>query len=78
MKKSNPETHKVVTEQLHNQCRVLVALLAQGIELCGFHVSITLANWKQSTGRTSNSVVKCLLGQVASLVRGVEDFVVEN
>lgn len=28
------ETYKVVTEELHDEGRVLVALLAQGVELC--------------------------------------------
>jgi len=33
-------TYQVVTEQLHDEGRVLVALLAQGIELCVANINV--------------------------------------
>ena len=51
--------YQVITEELHDEGGVLVALLAEGVEL-------------------SNSVVKGSLGEVASLVGGVENLVVED
>lgn len=51
--------YQVITEKLHNEGRVLVALLTEGVEL-------------------GNCVVKGGLGKVASLVRRVQDLVVED
>ena len=52
-------THQVVSQQLHNEGGILVALLAQCVEL-------------------GDSIIKSLLCEVASLIGGVEDFVVED
>ena len=52
-------TYEVVSQQLHDECGVFVALLAQGVEL-------------------GNGIIESLLGQVASLIRGVEDLIVED
>jgi hypothetical protein len=80
-------TYEVVTEQLHDESRVLVALLAEGVELCNGCVSkMTITKrrrrWhvysKFGKRLTSDGIVKGLLGEVASLVGGVEDLVVED
>lgn len=60
---------------MHNEGRVLVALLAQGVELCSTFSNVWLG---KVDFPTSNSVVKCLLGEMASLIRRVEDLVVED
>jgi hypothetical protein len=52
-------TYQVVSQQLHNQCGVLVALFAESVQL-------------------GNSIVECLLGEMAGLVRGVQDLVVKD
>jgi len=54
----SPES-EVVTEKLHDESGILVALLGKGIEL-------------------GDGVVKRLLGKMASLIRGIEDLVVEH
>lgn len=75
------ETYQVVTQQLHNQSRVLVALLGQGVELCEVfgQLEIYCIHWhRHGHEHTRNSIVEGLLGQVASLVGSVEDLVVEH
>ena len=72
------KSYKVVAKQLHNQRRVLVALLAQSVKLCRFWISKLQVNGECSAGRTGNSIIESLLGQVASLVRSVKDLVVED
>lgn len=72
-------TYEVVTEELHDESRVLVALLAQGVELCRQNISFGPCTWKDMPfSHTSNSIIKGKLGEVAGLVRGVQDFVVED
>lgn len=70
------QTYQVVTQQLHDQGGILIALLAQRIEFCR-HL---LARFKISRTAllTSNSIVKCLLGQMARLVGRIENLVVEH
>lgn len=53
------KAYQVVAQELHNEGRVLVALLAEGVKL-------------------SNSIVKGSLGEVASLVRRIQNLVVED
>ena len=67
--------YQVVPEELHDEGRVLVALLRQGVELC---VLVSLCLQVLHLARTSNGIIESLLGQLASLVRRVEDLVVEN
>ena len=69
-------TNQVVTEKLHDEGRVLVALLRKGVKLC----NTQSAEWRYSFAliRTGNSIVKSLLGQLASLIGGVRDLVVEH
>lgn len=72
-------TYQVVTEQLHDQGAVLVALLAQCVELCGRVVRKQNRPSREARASlTSNGIIKRLLGKVASLVGGVEDLVVED
>lgn len=80
-------TYEVVAQQLHDESRVLVALLAEGVELYNWCVSKIIITKSQKTllvfskfkkERTSNSIVEGLLGEVASLVGGVEDLIVED
>ncbi len=61
---------------MHDECRVFVALLTQRIEL--YNSFSTLNNPRKLGILTSNSVVKGLLGEVASLIRRVKDLVVED
>jgi len=58
-RKNQRETYQVVTQKLHDEGGVLVALLAEGVEL-------------------GNGVVKGSLGEVAGLVGGVQNLVVED
>jgi len=69
-------TYQVVTEKLHDESRVLVALLAESVELC-ICVSFCFCICVEDS-LTSNSVIKSSLGKVACLVWGVEDLVVED
>lgn len=80
-------TYEVVTEQLHDESGVLVALLAEGVELCNGCVSKIIIIKRQGRSfvfsnvkkkLTSNSIVEGLLGEVASLVGSVENLVVED
>jgi hypothetical protein len=52
-------TYQVVSEQLHDKGRILIALLTQCVEL-------------------SNGIIESLLRQVASLIGGVQDLVIED
>lgn len=52
-------THQIVSQQLHDQCRILVAFLAEGVELGNGVVKCLLGE------------VTCLIGRVEDLV--VED-----
>ena len=52
-------TDQVVSQQLHDECGILVALFTQCVEL-------------------GNSIIKSLFCEVASLIRRVEDLVVED
>ena len=70
-------TYQVISQELHNQCRVLVAFLAKSVEFCGIYLSIWFLSLIGS-GLTSNGIIKCLLGKMASLIRRVQDFIVEN
>ena len=70
------KAYQVVTEELHDESRVLVALLGQGVELCIYVRSVQ--TWLLRPSRTSNGVIESLLGELASLVGRVEDLVVEN
>lgn len=72
-------TYQVVPEELHDQGRVLVALLAQGVELCTAVVSSCPVGFVcLYIELTSNGVIKSKFGEVAGLVGGVQDFVVED
>lgn len=69
-------TYQVVAEKLHDEGAVLVALLAEGVELCGIIRTHSYINsWTLLTG---NRIIERLLGEVAGLVGGVEDLVVED
>ena len=70
-------TYQVISEKLHDEGGVLVALLAQGVKLC-MMVSAEVSVRSKTTLRTSNGVIESKLGQVASLVGRVEDLVVED
>ena len=52
-------THQVVSQQLHDQCRVLVALLAESVKF-------------------GDGIIESLLGEMASLIGGVQDLIVED
>lgn len=71
-------SYQVVSQELHDQCGVLVALLAEGIEFC----RLTLVNWdfygSTQIKLTSDSIIESLLGEMAGLVGRVQDLVVEN
>ncbi len=71
------ETYQVVTEQLHDKGRVLVALLTERVE---FYVTSqsSVLQYLSDTKRTGNRVIESLLREVASLIGGVQDLVVEN
>jgi hypothetical protein len=68
-------TYQVVPQELHDQSRVLVALLRQGVELC---ILVSTETTVFMGIRTSNGIVESLLGELASLVGRVEDLVVED
>lgn len=51
--------YQVISQQLHDEGRILVAFLTQGIKL-------------------GNGVIKSLFGQMAGLIRRIQDLVVEN
>ena len=77
---SNWRTYEVVAEELHDEGAVLVALLAQCVELCGYTMirSRLQTLWGNSKLLTSNGIIESLLGKVASLVGGIENLVVED
>lgn len=77
---SNWRTYEVVAEELHDEGAVLVALLAQCVELCGYTMirSCLQTLWGNSELLTSNGIIESLLGKVASLVGGIENLVVED
>lgn len=75
MKKECGGTNQVVTEELHNQGRILVRLLREGIELYKINQSRSNNELKK---HTSNSIIESLLGQLASLIGRVEDLVIED
>lgn len=52
-------TYQVVSQELHDECGILVAFLTESVKL-------------------GNSIIEGLLGKMASLVRRVEDLVVED
>lgn len=54
-----PLAYQIVPEELHYQCGILVALLAESVQL-------------------GNGLVEGLLGQATSLLRSVQDFIVEH
>lgn len=74
---SNVWTYQVVPQELHDEGGVLVALLAQGVELCKVVVS-TIQSQSVASKLTSNGIVKGKLGEMAGLVGRVQDFVVED
>ncbi len=61
---------------MHDEGRVLVALLTEGIEFCSARVSGLSEISKDKL--TSNGVIKRLLGKMAGLVGRVENLVVEH
>jgi hypothetical protein len=70
-------TYEVVSKELHNEGRVLVALLRKSVQLCRD------VRKRENTRRfrimhTSDCVIKSLLGELASRVRRVQDLVVED
>lgn len=72
------ETYQVVSEELHDQSGVLVALLAQCVKLCR---SISTSEHRHISTlkiHTSNGIIKCLFSKMASLVGRVKDLVVED
>jgi len=70
-------TYQVVAEQLHDQGAVLVALLAQCVELCS-RTSATAPCLRRKQSLTGNGIIECLLRKMASLVGSIEDLVVED
>lgn len=68
-------TYQIVTEKLHDEGGVLVALLREGVELCD---SVSNVRVLAQATHTGNSVVESLLGELASLVGRVQDLVVEH
>ena len=67
-------THQVISQELHDECGVFVALLTEGIQFCSA-ISILLANNRPR--RTSNGIVKRLLGKMTRLIWGVENLIVK-
>jgi hypothetical protein len=70
-------SYQVVTEELHNKRGVLVALLAEGVKLCIHPISMRRDPWDIDK-LTGNGIVEGLLGEMASLVGGVENLIVEH
>lgn len=68
-------TDQIVPQELHDESGILVAFFTQGVEFCQ-PVSYNRGNSLHLP--TSNSLVKGLLGKMAGLIRGVEDFVVKD
>lgn len=74
--KKNLPKSKVVSQQLHDQSRILVRLLAVRI--------ISLPSDKAAIGvlrkgiELGDGIVKCLLGKMASTIWGVKNLVVED
>lgn len=79
--KNQGTAYEIVTKELHDESRVLVALLAQSVEFCDL-VSINCPGilgvpvWRSQ--HTGDGIIKGLLGEVASLVRSIQDLVVED
>jgi len=71
----NGSTYQVVSEKLHDQGGVLIALLTQGVELC---VPSAFETHTENTVHTSNGIIESELGKMASLVGRVEDLIVED
>jgi hypothetical protein len=76
---SEVRVYQVVSQELHDEGRVLVALLTKGVKFCMICVRfIWHIKWLNGVDPTSNSVIKGLLGKVACLIRRVEDLIVED
>lgn len=74
-------THQVVTKKLHDEGRILVTLFTKSVELwIRLDIKILRLGREREGGwaLTSNGFIKCLLSQVASLVRVGENLVVEH
>lgn len=74
----NDEAYQVISQELHNEGRILVALLTQGIEFCKVVRVVRVFSCTCFIGLTSNSIIESLLGEVASLIRRVQNLVVED
>ena len=70
-------TYEVVTQELHDERRVLVALLGESVELCVTLASCSMRLITQEEQRTGNSLVERRLRHLAGLIWRVEDLVVE-
>lgn len=69
-------TYQVIPQKLHDEGGVLVALLGQGVKLWVLLASSNCV--RLDSKHTGNGVIESLLSQLASLVGGVEDLVVED
>lgn len=68
---------QIVAQQLHDQCRVLVRVLRQSVEL-GYRRTVSTLGYERGQSQRTNGVVKGLLGQVARAVRRAHDLVEEH
>lgn len=73
----NTNAYQVVSEELHDESRVLVALLAQGVKFYRFKLASSYFQLVRLV-LTGNRIVESLLREVASLIGSVEDLVVED
>ena len=70
------KTYQVISQELHDQGGVFVALLAEGIK---FYIAVRIRSSAMIVSKlTSNGVIKGLLGEVACLIGRVQDLIVED
>lgn len=73
-------TYQVVSQELHDESGVLVALLAESIKFCRMFVRYLwlVRIYLGYLLLTSNGIIKSLLSKMTRLIRGVQDLVVED
>jgi len=68
-------TYQVVSQELHDQCGVLVTLLTEGIE---FWRIVRIVACVGLMRLTSNGIIESLLGKMTGLIRSIQDLIVED
>lgn len=69
-------SYQIISQKLHYQGGVLVALFTQGIKF--YKEFVNDSSSEGNTLLTGDCIVECLLGEMAGLIGRVQDLVVED